>query len=164
MSLRYRSKTKRICGFFKFSDSCASFVLINGEVYEICSWFGGQGFVNAVPCDFDADGNVDLLVSSSSGSGVHVSVISVFNSVSKESTVIYRTSAAKTRDLDLLVGTYKVSSSSKDISDLPVCYGVYRIDIKDANNDFPGISYTITNQIGNIVVEDGMPVFHAENQ
>ena len=41
---------------FKFSDSCASFALIDGEVFEICSSFGGYGFFNAVPWDYDEDG------------------------------------------------------------------------------------------------------------
>jgi hypothetical protein len=42
---------------FKFSDSCVSLALIDGEVYSICESFGGFGFVNAVPWDYDGDGN-----------------------------------------------------------------------------------------------------------
>lgn len=38
---------------FKFSDSCVSLALIDNEVYEICTSFGGYGFVNAVPWDYD---------------------------------------------------------------------------------------------------------------
>ena len=43
---------------FKFSDSCVSLALIDGKVYSICDSFGGFGFVNAVPWDYDEDGNL----------------------------------------------------------------------------------------------------------
>ena len=30
---------------FQFSKTAASFALVDGEVYEICRWFGGWGFL-----------------------------------------------------------------------------------------------------------------------
>ena len=66
---------------FKFSDSCASFIMVDNEVYYLYDSFGRYGFVNAIPCDFDNDGNKDLLIASSGGGlRMHFSIISVFNS------------------------------------------------------------------------------------
>lgn len=76
---------------FKFGGSCASFVLIDGEAYPVCTFFGGYGFHNALFWDYDGDGTKDLLIASSWGSGVHRSVLEVFNVTTKE-TVLLATS------------------------------------------------------------------------
>ena len=143
---------------FKFSDSCASFALIDGEVYSVCESFGGYGFVNAVPWDYDEDGNTDLLVASSWGSGLHRSVISVFNTTTKESIVVYDTSTTDNPSIDLFVATASPSLSSKAPQDLPVYYMVYSANIK-INNNLADLSYTATDVIGSVVVENGVPVF-----
>lgn len=144
---------------FKFSDSCASFVVVDNYIYELCVSFGGYGFVNAVPCDFDNDGNKDLLVASSWGSGVHRSIISIFNSVTKESTVLYNTSSTDNPDVDLFVSITSPSLSSIDSKDLPIYYDVYsaKITVNDAN--FVDLSYVATGLVGTIQVENDTPVF-----
>ncbi|MBQ4282973.1 MAG: hypothetical protein IJB96_03495 [Lachnospira sp.] len=88
---------------FKFSNSSCSCVMIDGAVYELCASFGGHGFVNAFPCDFDEDGVVDLLVASSWGSGMHRSEISVFNVRTKKSTVIYSTADTDNPRVELFI-------------------------------------------------------------
>ena len=143
---------------FKFSDSCVSLALIDGEVYSICACFGGYGFVNAVPWDYDEDGNLDLLVASSWGSGLHRSIISVFNTMTKESIVVYDTSNTDNPSVDLFVATASPSLSSKDPQDLPIYYQVYTANIKVNNNNFADLSYTATGVIGSVVVENGVPV------
>ncbi len=144
---------------FKFSDSCASFVMIDNEVYTLCEWFGGYGFVNAVPCDFDNDGNKDLLVASSWGSGLHRSIISVFNSVTKESTVIYDTSTTDNPQIDLFVAISTPSFSSKDPSALPIYYQVYSAEIKSNDNNLADLSYVATGIVGSISTDNGVIVF-----
>lgn len=147
---------------FKFSDSCASFVLLDNEIYPLCEWFGGYGFVNAVPCDFNNDGNKDLLVASSWGSGMHRSIISVFNSVTKESTVLYDTSTTDTSSVDLFVAAATPSFSSKEIEVFPAYYQVYsaKITINDMENyNLADLSYVATDLVGSIEIEDGTPVF-----
>ena len=144
---------------FKFSDSCASFVMIDNEVYTLCEWFGGYGFVNAVPCDFDNDGNKDLLVASSWGSGLHRSVISVFNSTTKESTVIYDTSTTDNPQIDLIVAISTPSFSSKDPSALPIYYQVYSAEIKSNDNNWADLSYVATGVVGSISTENGVIAF-----
>lgn len=147
---------------FKFSDSCASFVMFNNEIYPLCEWFGGYGFVNAVPCDFDNDGNKDLLVASSWGSGMHRSIISIFNSVSKETTILYDTSNTEIPQTDLFVAAVTPSYSSKEIEDLPIYYQVYsaEINVNDMEEyNLADLSYVATDLVGFIEIENGKPIF-----
>lgn len=145
---------------FKFSDSCASFVMLDNEVYYLCESFGGYGFVNAIPCDFDNDGNKDLFVASSYGSGVHRSTISVFNSVSKEFTVLYNTSTTDLPEIDLVVA----QSTANVFTDEPKAdEGLYysvlsaKIDVQD--NNFAQLSYEVDGVVGHIEVKDDTPAF-----
>lgn len=144
---------------FKFRDSCVSLALIDGEVYSVCESFGGYGFVNAEPWDYDEDGNLDLLIASSWGSGLHRSVISVFNTNTKESIVVYDTSSTDEPSVDLIVGTAVPSASSKDFKNPPAFCQVYTASIAKADEDQAGLSYTATGLIGSVVTENGTPVF-----
>lgn len=147
---------------FKFSDSCISLVLLDNNIYTLCMSFGGYGFVNAVPCDFDQDGNKDLLVASSWGSGLHRSIISVFNSVTKESTVIYDTSSTNNPQTDLFVTAVIPALSHTNAEDISVSYQVYSADItiNDMENyNLADLSYTATDLVGSIELEDGNPTF-----
>ncbi|MBQ4284361.1 MAG: hypothetical protein IJB96_10600 [Lachnospira sp.] len=74
---------------FKDMYSFSSFILIDGAVYNLCMSHGGYGFTSAVPYDYDNDGNLDLLVTASWGSGMHRTEISYFNIVTKESKRIH---------------------------------------------------------------------------
>ncbi|MGM9602345.1 MAG: M56 family metallopeptidase [Faecousia sp.] len=143
---------------FKFSGSCVSLALIDGEVYSICESFGGHGFVNAVPWDYDEDGNMDLLVASSWGSGLHRSIISVFNTRTKESIVVFDTSYTDNPSVDLFVSTVSPSFSSKAPQDPPAYY-VYTANIAVKGNNLADLSYVATGVIGSVVVENGTPVF-----
>ena len=146
--------------FFKFSDSCASFVMMDNEIYPLCEFFGGYGFVNAIPCDFDNDGNKDLLVASSWGSGLHRSVISVFNSVSKKSTILYDTSTTDTPRTDLIVAqsTANIFTDDPDI-DEKLFYSVLSVKINVENNNFANLAYDVTGVAGYIECEDNTPQF-----
>ena len=84
---------------FRYSETAASYALVDGEVYEICRWFGGSGFVDAYPLDYDGDGQTDLLIASSWGSGLHRAELSVFNRATKEITVLYDTTEDGLYDL-----------------------------------------------------------------
>lgn len=145
---------------FKFSDSCASFVMVDNEIYSLCEWFGGYGFVNALPCDFDNDGNKDLLVASSWGSGVHRSIISVFNSVSKNSTILYDTSSADTPNTDLIVAQSTASFFTGDPNiDEKLYYSVLSVKINVENNNLVNLAYVVTGIEGHIEYEDNTPQF-----
>ncbi len=73
---------------FKEMTDFGSYVTVDGEIYVLCSSFGGWGFHTASPCDFDNNGVIDLIVRSSWGSGMHRDEISVFNMTTKRFDVI----------------------------------------------------------------------------
>lgn len=64
---------------FKFKDQCDTYLQYKNEIYDMGSGFGGYGFINAVTCDIDNNETPDILYTFSYGSGVHRSVVSVFN-------------------------------------------------------------------------------------
>ena len=139
---------------FMYSKTGLSLSLIDGEVYPICTWFGGWGFMDAVPWDVDEDGLIDLIVLSSWGSGLHRDEISVFNRRTKESTVIYSTADEKVT----LTG----------LSDLCFDEGPYEddeglhIDVYRTNDMVCGdgyMSYTKADYHGTIKLVDGQPVY-----
>ena len=142
---------------FKASDSCASFILVDGEIYPICKFFGGYGFVNAIPWDYDGNGVIDLLVASSSGSGIHCSEISLFNATTKESSVVYVSSPDER--IDLIIRAESPAFSSKDPGSLPTYYNIYSVSIKATDANLAELSYLVTERIGRIELTDGEPVF-----
>ena len=140
---------------FKFSDSCESFVMIDNEIYSLCASFGGYGFVNALPCDFDNDGNKDLLVASSWGSGMHRSIISIFNSVSKESTLLYE---APYVDLIVAKSTANIFTDNPEIDEKFYC-SVLSVEINVVNDNWAKLTYVCDGIEGHIEVNDGVPTF-----
>lgn len=145
---------------FKFSDSCVSLVLLDNKIYELCKSFGGHGFVNALPCDFDGDGNKDLLVASSWGSGMHRSIISVFNSVTKNSSVLYDTSQTDTPRKDLIVAksTENVFGIEDNDDDF-LCYSVLSVIIDSEEDSLVHLNYTVDGVEGYISTENTTPKF-----
>ena len=140
---------------FKFSDSSRSYVLLNNEIYTLCESFGGLGFVNAIPCDFDNDGNNDLLVASSWGSGLHRAVISVFNSVTKESTILYEKENA-----DLIVARTTANMFTDEPQNGNFLYfSVLSVTITIENNNWPELSYVVNDIEGSIQTENNLPKF-----
>jgi len=64
---------------FKFADNFASFMIKDGEIKEACYSFGGSGFSDAIPWDYDQNGVDDLLVAGSWGSGMHRAALTLWN-------------------------------------------------------------------------------------
>ncbi len=143
---------------FKFNDSCLSFALIDDEVYPVCESSGGYGFINAVPWDYDLDGKLDLLVASSWGSGLHHSVISVFNARTKETIVVYDTLNTFNASTDLFVAPSSPSFVT-DAIDVQIFYQVYSANIEVNDNNIADLSYTATGVVGSIVLTGGVPTF-----
>jgi beta-lactamase regulating signal transducer with metallopeptidase domain len=69
---------------FKYNQSCASFLLYEGEVYPLGEWFGGFGVVNLALADLNADGLQELYFTTSSGSGLHRSHAAYFEPATRE--------------------------------------------------------------------------------
>ncbi|MGN0557689.1 MAG: hypothetical protein ACI4IV_07570 [Acutalibacteraceae bacterium] len=144
---------------FKCSDSAASFAMVDGAVAELCASFGGYGFVNAVPCDFDNNGVTDLLVASSWGSGLHRSEISVFNAETLQSTVIYDSFHSDDPAVDLIVS--ERSPISLVMGNFPSIYTVYTAKIEVNNDNFADLSCVSTAVVGTVSSENGSAVFES---
>ena len=145
---------------FKFSNSCTSLAWIDGEVYEICPSFGGFGFFNAMPWDYDKDGTTDLLVASSWGSGIHRSEISVFNVKTKESTVLCSSLDMKDSQFsnDWFVAAQAPSSENRNQETLSDEFLVCSANIEHGEN-LIDINYTAESCVGSIKLENGNPTF-----
>ena len=67
------------CQIFKSSESCASFLLYKDKVYGLGIGFGGLGVLDSKLCDFDKNGEYELLYTYSWGSGLHRSHVGHFD-------------------------------------------------------------------------------------
>ncbi len=76
---------------FKEAVYSHSFLLYDGKLYDIPS-LGGNGFHNAMVCDYDRNGQDDVLFTCSWGSGMHRSEVWVFNTRTREFLKIFDTS------------------------------------------------------------------------
>ena len=144
---------------FKYRDTCLSIALVDGKAYSICQSFGGFGFVNGVLWDYDEDGNLDLLLASSWGSGMHRSEISVFNTTTKESSVIFDTFELDDPSVDLVVVPSAPALTSKEDNNITLVYDIYIADLEVKNDNLADLSYTPTHFIGTIENNDGVLVF-----
>ena len=147
---------------YQFSRTAASFALVDGEVYEICRWFGGWGFFDAYPWDYDGDGQTDLLITSSWGSGLHRAELSVFNRATKEITVLYDT----TEDGLCYRGIYDLCFNDTVITDPYEGNGIIAVGIDyvqlvvTENDDYP-YHFEKCGSYGAIQLEMDKPVFRS---
>ena len=137
---------------YKFSSTCMSFAVIDGHGYQICGFFGGYGFVNAVPCDFDKNGSYELLIASSWGSGLHRSEIFLFDPATKESAMLFDTTNEENPSLDLFLSVQALPSGEE-------CYVLHTTEIELVNENFADISCQATGAIGYLISENGAPKY-----
>ena len=69
---------------FKFEKSCASYLLYEGAVYSLGTWFGGIGFTDAAVADLNRDGAEELYFTCSWGSGMHRAQAGCFDPARRE--------------------------------------------------------------------------------
>lgn len=69
---------------FKFEKSCASYLLYEGAVYPLGTWFGGIGFTDAAVADLNRDGAEELYFTCSWGSGMHRAQAGCFDPARRE--------------------------------------------------------------------------------
>ena len=150
---------------FQYSKTGASFAVVDGEVHEICRWFGGWGFFDAFPWDYDGDGQTDLLIASSWGSGLHRAELSVFNRATKEITLIHDT----TEDGLCYRGMYDLCFSGVTEADPQeengiVSVGVDCVEFVVTGNDADAYYFENRGSYGVIQLEIGAPVFQSTSQ
>lgn len=146
-----RIKNETNYKIFKDMTDCASYVLVEGEVYQVCTYFGGSGFQNALPCDFDKNGVIDLLVLSSWGSGMHREEISVFNTETKESELLFST--FNERFLKKYYGWFLEIDTQVDNNGSERFF-VYAFKPTPISSQKPE-----SNFVGEVVLKDGKPFF-----
>lgn len=139
---------------FRFSDNMQSFFYLDEEIYDIIS-LGGYGFMSGVTCDFDSDGNKDILYTTSWGSGIHRTDIWVFNTVTKERVYV----ASSSIDLNYAHADLIVRKNTQD--DGTAIFEVCLIEI-DYSTDSSGFSYKVIETIGRVEAKNGAPVFIGE--
>ena len=144
---------------FKFSDSFASFIYLNNQIYPLGKWIGGLGFVSAVPCDFDNDGNKDILYTYSYGSGLHRTVIAVFNTQTMKNTDIYdSTNTDNPQAVDFYLSTQSTRIDSSN-AEKPTSFVVYTVDVEVLEDNFANLNYKVTGVAGSVEAKNGTPVF-----
>ncbi|MBD5471289.1 MAG: hypothetical protein HDR19_09390 [Lachnospiraceae bacterium] len=79
---------------FKYSESCQSFIMYDGEVYSIGSCFGGYGITSMALADLDKNGEYELYYTFSWGSGMPRSQVGYFEPISKETHIFEYSSFA----------------------------------------------------------------------
>ena len=147
-------------GIFKFTPSCDSFALIDGKVYRICDSFGGYGFIDAVPWDYDGNGVIDLLITSSCGSGFTFLEISVFDVCTKESILVYTYSPETGKDTPEWDGfciSYLILSSQKPW-EMPF-YIIESAEIVPIGGNYCALALKPIQDVGTIKFEDGEIVY-----
>lgn len=109
---------------------------------------------SAIVCDFDEDGNKDLLISSTFGNGVVYHQIQLFNSVTKEFTTLL--CSDKTSPLQTLIlarHSYDIEFVGKTEADYGVSYPVLLAD--NIYEDGYTVKHVVIDIIGHIEVVDG---------
>ncbi len=149
---------------FQYNETATSFALVDGEVYEICRWFGGWGFFDAYPWDYDGDGQTDLLIASSWGSGLHRAELSVFNRATKEITVIHDTTEdglCYHGEYDLCFSGIVAPDPHEDNGIIAVGVDYVQFVLTENEDDY---RFEICGPYGVVLLENGIPVFRSFSQ
>lgn len=77
------------CRIFKDPEEADAFLLDGQRLCELGSGFGGYGLTSAVPWDYDGNGTVDLLYTYSWGSGMHRSILALYDRTKRERQELY---------------------------------------------------------------------------
>ena len=129
-------------------------------MYRICKSFGGYGFIDAVPWDYDGNGVIDLLITSSCGSGFTFLEISVFDACTKESILVYTYSPETGKDAPEWDGfciSYLLLSSKKPW-EMPF-YIIESAEIVPIGGNYCALALKPIQHVGTIQFEDGKIVY-----
>ena len=131
-----------------------SFLLADGEVHTLCGYWGGWGVTSALPWDYDGNGVMDLLYTYSWGSGMHRSLVSLFDMTAKQEILLTVIFAEYFEDAVVLPAE----------PDTPERFCVW---LAEDNDSFDGQEqFAIKREIGTVTLQDGQPIYTGwqENQ
>ena len=77
------------CRIFKDPEEADAFLLDGQRLCELGTGFGGYGLTSAVPWDYDENGTADLLYTYSWGSGMHRSILALYDRTKREKQELY---------------------------------------------------------------------------
>ena len=77
------------CRIFKDPEGADAFLLDGQRLCELGTGFGGYGLTSAVPWDYDENGTADLLYTYSWGSGMHRSILALYDRTKREKQELY---------------------------------------------------------------------------
>jgi hypothetical protein len=137
------------CQIFKSNMTCASYVLYEGEKYSISNFFGGWGIVDMQVCDFNGDGQADILYTSSWGSGMHRWEIGLFNFTDMTDEMLYSSLVMTENGMGDIVFE-KTAENEFDIYSIS-------FDISEAENAFIDFRYSKEELIGKVINENSAP-------
>lgn len=122
-----------------------SYLLVEGELYPLCSMWGGWGVTSAVPWDYDGNGVMDLLYTYSWGSGIHRSHVAVFDATAKLTCELQVVYAEYDEDAVVLPPE----------QDAPEAFPVY-LASPTYGADLP-MRFLLKEEIGVVHIQDGIP-------
>ena len=136
-------RTETGCRIFTEDAFGGLFYLVDGERgSELGISFGGYGLCSAVPWDYDENGTVDLLYTYSWGSGMHRSILALFDRTKWEGQELYGYFPdSDSPGSDLLV------ERETDEGGAPA-YTVYIVDVQMQGYDPIGLRFTKKEEAG----------------
>lgn len=140
-------RTETGCRIFTDDAFGGLFYLADGErCGELGMSFGGYGLCSAVPWDYDENGTVDLLYTYSWGSGMHRSILALFDRTKWEERELYGYFPdSDSPGSDLLV------ERETDEGGEPA-FTVYTVDVQVQNYDFTDLRFTKKEEAGVVSV------------
>jgi len=139
---------------FKDSEWCSAYLMDDDFIYPLGVWFGGYGVVDIKTCDFDGNGTKDILFTYSWGSGLHRSLIGLFDMSTMMETVIYDSSDEGNDEAFISCDLVLEKKSDDD-------FEVYIADFPNTEG-FVVVEYQRGQLIGKIINSGGEPTWQAQ--
>ena len=138
---------------FKFSDNARSYILIDGKVHELGVGIEACGFVNALPCDFDEDGNVDVLFSNVLSPSL--SSVVCFNTKTLKASNVVSNSDFNDNRYHVILDAERYAATGK--------YYFLLTAVGYEINNYKDIFYLNGGTVGEIIVRDKAPIYIEHN-
>jgi hypothetical protein len=135
------------CQIFKVNYTCETYVIHKSKLFAIGFGFGGNGITDIKTCNFDGDGQKDLIYTFSWGSGIHRSHIGVFNfSKEQEEWLDFQQVdkdiiLEKNSDNNFDIYTAKISQANLDFVHLKLSREEHIADVKTIRGKIGVIKY-----------------------
>ena len=139
------------CQIFKDGTWASAYVVYKDEMYLISESYGGLGIVDMELCDYNNDGQADIIYSTSWGSGIHRWEIGLFDFTTMTDNVIFSSFA---EDSALQTYMHDICFEKTENNE----FDIYTIKMPEEDTiNFAKLQYTKDKLIGKIINEKNMP-------